>query len=115
MHTSFQRGFSAVLALGLVVLAAPSVDAAGTAVVNINKASAEQLAYLPRVGPAVASRIVEFREENGPFKATSDLLLVRGIGDKTFELIEPYVTISGETSLGEKVKVEREGGTSDRS
>ncbi len=115
MHKSLQRGFGGILAVGLVLLAVPIAEAAESAgVVNINKASAEQLGYLPRIGPAVAGRIIEFREKNGPFKTTADLLLVRGIGDKTFDLIEPYVTITGETSLGEKVTVEREGSTSDR-
>jgi len=48
---------------------------------------------------------VEFREQNGQFKAAEDLMLVRGVGEKTFELIKPYVAISGETTLVEKVRV----------
>ena len=89
------------------LLLVPAYAAGTKGVVNINTASAEQLAYLPRVGPSVAGRIVEFREKNGRFEEATDLLLVRGIGDSTFELIEPYVTVSGETSLAEKVRVER--------
>ena len=96
----------------VIAMCAQAASAAASGVVNINTASAEQLALLPRVGPAVAARIVEFREQNGKFKETSDLLLVKGIGDRTFELIEPYVTISGETSLKEKVTVSAEGGSS---
>lgn len=75
---------------------------AGT--VNLNEASLEQLAYLPRVGPALALRIVEFRKENGPFKAVEDLMLVRGIGEKTFALMKPYVGIEGKTTLAEKIR-----------
>ena len=68
----------------------------------------EELMLLPRIGPSVAQRIVEFRDKNGRFKATEDLLLVRGVGEKTFELIEPHVAVSGETTLTEKVTVPKQ-------
>lgn len=71
--------------------------------VNINTATAEQLTLLPRVGAVVAERIVEFRDKNGQFKKAEDLLLVSGIGDRTFDLIKPYVTLEGETTLRDKV------------
>jgi competence protein ComEA len=94
-----------LLALCLLALAvAPVAAAEGRGKVNINTASAEQLAYLPRVGAVVAQRIVDFREQNGRFKAEQDLMLVQGIGEKTFELIEPYVALEGETTLTEKVQ-----------
>lgn len=101
----------ATLVVALWAVAQPMLGAA-SGVVNINDASLDQLMLLPRVGPAVASRIVEFREQNGRFKQATDLLLVKGIGDKTFALIEPYVTVSGETTLKEKVSVAREGDSS---
>ncbi len=113
MKERSKRCRGAILVALVAVLIAPVLtpsraQGAGTkGVVNINTASAEQLAYLPRVGPSVAGRIIDFREKNGKFEDPTDLLLVRGIGDSTFELIEPYVTISGETSLSEKVRVER--------
>jgi competence protein ComEA len=87
---------------------APAKSAAG--VVNINTADAEQLALLPRVGPAVSQRILEFREANGKFKDPADLILVRGIGEKTFALLKPHVTVSGETTLHEKVRLSRSAG-----
>ncbi len=93
-----------------VLLAAPSFAAeggkpeGGGKKVNINTAEATQLVLLPRVGPSVAQRILAHRKENGPFKKAEDLMLVTGIGEKTFELIKPYVAISGETTLKEKVK-----------
>ena len=96
----------AALALCSVALAAGAAEGRGQ--VNLNTATAEQLAYLPRVGPVVAERIVEYREANGGFDSVEDLLLVRGIGEKTFELIEPYVTTEGETTLTEKVTVSRD-------
>lgn len=108
MQRISSRGGGLILMVLTLLIWARGVDAAtAEGVVNINTATAEQLALLPRVGPAVAARIVEFREQNGKFKDTSDLLLVKGIGDKTFELIEPYVAINGDTSLKEKVRVER--------
>ncbi len=61
--------------------------------VNINTATAEELAELPRVGPATATRIIEWREENGPFSRVEELLNVPGIGERTFERIKPHVTV----------------------
>lgn len=96
----------ALVLVGLFLSSLP-VLAAEARRVNINSADAAQLALLPRVGPSVAQRIVAFRKENGPFKAPEDLMLVQGIGEKTFQLLKPYVAVSGETTLKEKVKASR--------
>ncbi len=56
------------------------------------------------MGPALAAKILAHREENGQFKKAEDLLLVSGIGDKMFALIEPFVRVSGETTLKVKIK-----------
>ena len=93
--------------LAAVTLAGLGAAAAAEGKVNINEASAEQLALLPRVGPAVAQRIIDFREQNGSFESITDLMLVRGIGEKTFEGLEPYLALSGETTLSEKVRPTR--------
>ncbi|HEV7503920.1 MAG TPA: helix-hairpin-helix domain-containing protein [Thermoanaerobaculia bacterium] len=77
--------------------------------VNINSADSSQLSMLPRVGPSVADRIVDYRKDNGPFKKPEDLMLVQGIGEKTFQLIKPYLATSGETTLKEKVSSSRSG------
>ncbi len=98
-----KRSLTLLVLAGLVLAALPA-GAAESGQVNINTATAEQLALLPRVGPAVAQRILEFREANGEFESTADLMLVRGIGEKTFEKIEPYVKLKGETTLAEKVR-----------
>jgi competence protein ComEA len=50
--------------------------------VRINHATAEQLQSLPRVGPAIAQRIIDYRRLHGPFRRPEDLLRVRGIGPK---------------------------------
>lgn len=85
-----------------------SQPAAG--VVNINNASSEQLQLLPRVGPALAERIIEFREANGPFRAVDEIVAVKGIGESSFEKLEPFIVTSGATTLTEKVKLPRSSG-----
>lgn len=96
------------LALATILLTAlPARSAEARRVVNINSADAAQLALLPRIGPSVAQRILDFRKENGPFKSPEDLMLVQGIGEKTFQLLKPHVAVSGETTLKEKVKASR--------
>jgi competence protein ComEA len=94
-----------VLSACLAVTGAMAADSQGT--VNINTAGAEQLMLLPRIGPSVAQKILEFREKNGRFKAVEDLMLVQGVGERTFELIKPHIAVSGETTLTEKVKIEK--------
>ena len=54
--------------------------------ININKASAVTLRQLKRIGPKLSDRIVEYREKHGPFERPEDIVKVRGIGPKTFEL-----------------------------
>jgi len=61
--------------------------------ININKASVEELVELPRVGQAVAKRIVLYRQENGPFKKVEDIKSVRGIGDKVFDQIRSSIRV----------------------
>ncbi len=94
---------AAVLCL---VLATPALAGEGKTV-NVNTATAAELELLPRIGPAVAARIVEQREKNGAFKNLDDLMLVRGIGESTYEQLKPYVALSGPTTLAEKVKLPR--------
>ncbi len=105
------RVFAFTLALTLALVAVPALPAAAAdaeGVVNINTASLTQLGLLPRVGPAVAQRIIDYREETGKFKATEELMLVSGIGERTFALLEPHVSTSGDTTLKNKVRVSRQ-------
>ena len=101
-----RRLIGSVILAGLVLAALPTF-AAEARRVNVNTADAAQLALLPRVGPSVAQKIIDFRKENGPFKSAEDLMLVQGIGEKTFQLLKPYVAVSGETTLKEKVKASK--------
>ncbi|KAA9111592.1 ComEA family DNA-binding protein [Microbacterium rhizomatis] len=61
--------------------------------VNLNTADATQLDALPRIGPAMAERIIQWREANGRFTSVEDLLAVPGIGDKMLESLRELVTI----------------------
>jgi len=83
--------------------------AASAGVVNINTADVAQLSLLPRIGAKVAQRIVDYRKEHGPFAKTSDLMQVKGIGDKSFENLSSYLTVSGKTTLTEKVRGPKSG------
>ncbi|MCX7903573.1 MAG: ComEA family DNA-binding protein [Caloramator sp.] len=61
--------------------------------ININTASIEELKTLPRIGDAIAQRIIEYREKNGPFRDIKDIKNVSGIGDKMFENIKEKITV----------------------
>ena len=61
-------------------------------VVNVNLASIDELQTIPRIGPAMAKRIVDYRTANGGFKNLEDLKKVKGIGEATFNKIRPYVS-----------------------
>lgn len=61
--------------------------------VNINSANQEELETLPGIGPALALRILEYRNENGKFDKIEDLQNVKGIGDAKFSNIKEYICI----------------------
>jgi comEA protein len=61
--------------------------------ININTATREQLMALPGIGPAFGKRIVEYRQQHGPFTKIEDLMNVKGIGPKRFDRIRDKVTI----------------------
>ena len=71
--------------------------------VNVNTASAAELAYLPRIGAKVAERIIAYRKEK-PFSRPEELMEVKGIGEKLFLTLKPYVAVSGTTTLTSKVR-----------
>lgn len=72
---------------------APGQPVAGDGRVNINTADATALDTLPRVGPAMAERIIAWREANGGFSSIEDLLDVSGIGDATLDGMRDLVTL----------------------
>jgi competence protein ComEA len=69
-----------------------AVDA-GTALVNVNTASADELDALPGIGPAYAQRIIDYRVQNGAYTSVEQLTEVRGIGPATLDKIRDLVTV----------------------
>lgn len=61
--------------------------------VNLNAATEAQLESLPGIGAKAAQRILEFRQKNGGFKKIEDLMNVKGIGEKNFLKLKPYITV----------------------
>jgi competence protein ComEA len=72
--------------------AAPSASSAAGPI-NINTATVEQLDVLPGVGPAIAGRIVSYREAYGAFAAIEEIMNVQGIGPATFEEIKGMIAV----------------------
>jgi competence protein ComEA len=63
--------------------------------IDVNRAEPWLLEALPGIGAVTAQRIVDYRSQNGPFRAVEELLQVSGIGEATFQKIKDYVTVSG--------------------
>lgn len=62
--------------------------------VDINRAEVWLLEALPGIGPTLAQRIVDYREQNGPFHNTSEITRVAGIGEAIYEQVKHLVTIA---------------------
>jgi len=69
-----------------------ATGAAG-ALVNVNTATLDELETLPGIGEVLGQRIIDYREQHGPFKSVQDLLNVSGIGDKRLADLRPKVTV----------------------
>lgn len=75
-----------------IFLQQKSSSASSGDLVNINTADAERLATLKGIGPALAQRIIEYREQNGAFKSIDEIKNVRGIGDKKFAAFKDKIS-----------------------
>ncbi len=95
-----------LLLIGLLILApvvgpaqAPSPTRskvqAPPAVLDVNRASAEDFENLPGIGPKLAERIVAFRQKHGPFRRVEDLMAIKGMGLKKWKAIRPYLRVGG--------------------
>lgn len=69
----------------------PSSQPASGGKVNINTADAATLETLPGIGPAIAQRIIDYRQANGPFAKIEDIKDVSGIGDGILSKIQDLI------------------------
>jgi len=63
------------------------------AVIDINRASVEDFARLPGVGPKLAQQIIDYRTKQGPFRRVEDLMIIKGIGSKKWKALRPFVCV----------------------
>ncbi|MBR1861143.1 MAG: helix-hairpin-helix domain-containing protein [Lachnospiraceae bacterium] len=70
----------------------PSGDGTG---INLNTADVALLCSIPGIGEAKAGAIIAYREENGPFTRTEDVMNVSGIGQALYRRILPYISVGG--------------------
>lgn len=60
---------------------------------DVNTASKNDLMTLPKIGPVTAEKIIQYRDDFGPFKSIEDLLKIKGIGQKTLDQLKPFIQI----------------------
>lgn len=85
--------------LAAVLGGAVAAGAVPDGVVNVNTATAEELARLPGIGDSKARAILDYRKQRGAFKSVEQLREVKGIGDAALERIRPHVALEGKTTL----------------
>lgn len=102
MHRILRIAGAAVALASLLAMAGVPAfaeeKAALAGVVNINTASAEELALLPGIGASRAAAVIAEREARGGFESVDDLLDVKGIGEASLARLRPHVAVKGETT-----------------
>ena len=95
---TISRSFAIMTAILTLFVLFSSVWAAEPQQVNINAATVQELSQLKGVGPAYAAKIVAYREANGPFAKSEDIMQVPGIGTKTFEANKGRIMVDKKTA-----------------
>jgi comEA protein len=72
--------------------------AQGQGVININKATKEELTMLPGIGEKTSKSIISYRQANGPFKSVDDLTRVKGITRKKLDKIKQSLVLDGQST-----------------
>ena len=102
-------GIAAILALGLMSVQWAQLSGWGMQPIEIEQIPPQQFDYridinsaewiewvqMRGIGETLANRIIEDREQNGPFESIDDLQRVKGIGPKTIEKLRPWITVTG--------------------
>jgi len=100
MTTNKHKGLALAMVAALAFMSvswAYAQAGAPKAKVNINTASQAELEALPRIGPKVAQRIIDYRAQNGNFKKVEDIMKVKGIGEKIFAQLKELITVGSES------------------
>jgi competence protein ComEA len=92
--TNTMKKLRLFLLVSLSIFLFTSYGLSQAAPVDLNEASVEQLAELPGIGEATAKKIIEYREQNGKFETTEDIMNVKGIGEKKYETLKDLITVS---------------------
>jgi competence protein ComEA len=90
LEIPYTEGFSPVVPTPVQNVIIPGAD---TDLININTATSFELESLPGIGPTTAQKIIDYRDENGPFFTTEDIINVSGIGPGTYERIKDLITV----------------------
>jgi competence protein ComEA len=104
MKTMYLVARTVTAFLVAVFLLSAEFSLAADQAVDLNAASATELAALKGIGPAKAQAIVDYRETNGTFGSVDELKMVRGIGDKLLEQLRSQVTVGSAGSAPREAK-----------